>query len=202
MLVDGQPLAPADLAAWRRSVGYVPQESFLLHDTIRANLRWARPDATEEEMWDALDRAAAADFVRTRAGGLESVVGDRGVRLSGGERQRLGLARALLTKPDLLVLDEATSALDSINEQQILAAVQGLAGRVTTLLITHRLSAIRGAELIHVVADGRIVESGNWQDLAWKGRVFAELLAAQGLDASHGFGQTGGAFSRPARAAI
>ena len=202
VLVDGLPLAPTDIAAWRRSVGYVPQESFLLHDTIRANLRWARPEATEEEMWEALDRAAAAEFVRLRVGGLDSVVGDRGVRLSGGERQRLGLARALLTRPDLLVLDEATSALDSINERQILTAVQGLAGRVTTLLITHRLSAIRGAELIHVVAAGRILESGSWQDLASKSRVFAELLVAQGLEASPGLVHTGVTFPRPTRAAI
>jgi ATP-binding cassette subfamily C protein len=146
VVVDGQPLADADIAGWRRSIGYVPQDSFLLHDTVRANLLWAKPGASDEEMWTALECAAAAEFVRARPEGLETIVGDRGLRLSGGERQRLALARALLTQPDLLVLDEATSALDSINEQRILSAVAELAGRVTTLIITHRLSAIRTAD--------------------------------------------------------
>lgn len=180
--VDGRALSADDTAAWRRAIGYVPQESFLLHDTVRANLLWAKPDATEEQMWDALGRAAAASFLRTRREGLDTIVGDRGVRLSGGERQRLALARALLTKPALLVLDEATSALDSHNEEQILAAVRDLAGTVTTVIVTHRLSAIRRADLIHVVDRGRIIESGSWVGLISSGGAFARLLAEQGLE--------------------
>lgn len=182
--VDDRPLSADDTAAWRRSVGYVPQDSFLLHDTVRANLLWAKPDATEQEMWEALERAAAAGFLRTRREGLDTIVGDRGVRVSGGERQRLALARALLAKPSLLVLDEATSALDSHNEEQILAAVRGLTGAVTTVIVTHRLSAIRRADMIHVVDRGAIVESGTWDDLVSRRGAFACLLVDQGLTES------------------
>jgi ATP-binding cassette subfamily C protein len=190
MLVDGHALAESDLGAWRRSIGYVPQDSFLLHDTVRANLRWARPGATDEQMWDALERSAAAGVVRARPEGLDTVIGDRGVRLSGGERQRLALARALITAPDVLVLDEATSALDSVNERQILRAVQNLRGRVTVVVITHRLSTIRDADLVHVVEQGRVVESGTWAELAGKrGGAFEALLALQRLD---GGGQASG----------
>ena len=179
--IDDRPLLPDDTAAWRRSIGYVPQDSFLLHDTVRANLLWAKPDATEEDMWNALERAAAAGFLRARREGLDTIVGDRGIRVSGGERQRLALARALLIEPSLLVLDEATSALDSHNEEQILAAVRGLSGTVTTVIVTHRLSAIRRADMIHVVDRGTIIESGPWEDLTSRPGAFAILLAEQGL---------------------
>ena len=178
--VDDRPLMDADLAAWRRAIGYVPQDGFLFHDTVRQNLLWAKPDATDEEMWRALGRAAAAGFLRSRPEGLDTVVGDRGVRLSGGERQRLALARALLTDPDLLVLDEATSSLDPVNEQLILGAVRELRRAVTTVIITHRLAAIRDAEVIHVLEDGRVVESGTWPELVARGGAFARLLRAQG----------------------
>ncbi|MEO5896080.1 MAG: ABC transporter ATP-binding protein [Vicinamibacterales bacterium] len=185
VLIDGRPLADADVSAWRRSTGYVPQESFLLHDTVRANLLWAKPDASDSEMWTALERAAAADFLRSRREGLDTIVGDRGVRVSGGERQRLALARALLTNPALLVLDEATSALDSINEQRILSAVRGLAGAVTTVIVTHRLSAIRHADYIHVMHEGRIAESGTWDELIARQGLFAGLLLTQSRVALH-----------------
>ncbi len=184
VVVDGQPLSEADLGAWRRSIGYVPQDGFLLHDTIRANLLWAVPGATDPQMWDVLSRAAAVDFVRARPEGLDTVVGDRGVRLSGGERQRLALARTLLTNPDLLVLDEATSALDSANEQQILDAVHELSRRITTVIITHRLSAIRNADVIHVLEDGRLAESGTWTELAGRGGAFSALMKAQAMTSS------------------
>src|SRR5690606_31849659 len=107
--------------------------------------------------------------------------GDRGVRLSGGERQRLALARALLVDPAVLVLDEATSALDSVNETQILGAVRGLSGAVTTLIVTHRLSAIRAADFIYVMDAGRVVQAGTWDELVHRPGPFATLLAAQGL---------------------
>jgi ATP-binding cassette subfamily C protein len=181
--VDGRPLGDADLTAWRRAIGYVPQDGFLFHDTVRQNLRWAEPDATDAEMWAALERAAAADFIKGRPEGLDTIVGDRGVRLSGGERQRLALARALLTAPRLLVLDEATSSLDAPNEQLILDAVRALSGSVTTVIITHRLAAIRFADVIHVLENGRLVESGSWPELVARNGAFTRLLRAQMADA-------------------
>ncbi len=162
--VDGRPLSTADLPAWRRRIGYVPQDVFLFHDTVRANLLWARPEAEEAEIWQALGRASA-DFVRQLSQGLETEIGERGVRLSGGERQRLALARALLIRPKLLILDEATSNLDVDNERRIQEALAELRGQMTIVIIAHRPSSIRHADQIVVVEDGRIVECGSWEEL-------------------------------------
>lgn len=181
VLIDGQPLVPERARAWRGQIGYVAQDVFLFHDTIRANLLVAEPRATDEELWEAL-RAASAEFVAALPDGLDTLLGDRGVNLSGGERQRLALARALLRRPPLLVLDEATSSLDAENEDRIRRAIDGLHGRTTILVIAHRLSSIRSADAIHVVVGGRVVESGTWRELAEReGGRFRELAAAQGL---------------------
>lgn len=184
VLIDDAPLGPELLRSWRGQIGYVAQDTFLFNDTVRANLLWARPDAGDEEIWQALE-LAAGEFVSELPQGLETVLGDRGVRLSGGERQRIALARALLREPSLLILDEATSALDSENERRIQTAVEGLQGRMTILAITHRLSTIRLADVIHVVENGRLVESEDWQMLMGKedGR-FAKLADAQGIGGS------------------
>jgi ATP-binding cassette subfamily C protein len=183
ILVDERPLTPDRIPAWREHVGYVAQETFLFHDTVRANLQWARPGASDAAIRAALAAAAATEMVDRLPRGLDTVLGDRGERLSGGERQRLALARALLRQPALLVLDEATSHLDSENERRIQAAIEQLHRHVTILVITHRLSTVRLADVIHVVEDGRIVESGDWDSLLSreKGR-FRALCLAQGLD--------------------
>lgn len=166
ILVDGAPLAGEHLHTWRQSVGYVPQEAFLFHDTIRTNLLWARPEASEEDLWRVLRVAAADKFVARLPSGLDTVVGDRGVRLSGGERQRIALSRALLRKPTLLLLDEATSALDVQNERSIQEAIEQLHGKMTIVVIAHRLSTIRRADRIVVLEMGRVVNTGPWDELA------------------------------------
>ena len=165
VLVDGMPLTPERLQSWRARIGYVAQETLLFHDTVRANLLWACPSATDEAIWQSLARAAAADFVRALPSGLDTVIGDRGVLVSGGERQRLSLARALLREPQVLILDEATSALDSENEQRIQAAIDGLHEQITIVVITHRLSTIRNADQIYVIEGGRVRECGTWSAL-------------------------------------
>jgi ATP-binding cassette subfamily C protein len=180
VLVDGKPLSPKRIKSWRDQIGYVAQDTFLFNDTVRANLLWARPDVGEEEIRQALRLAGAEEFVSELPDGLETILGDRGVRLSGGERQRLALARALLREPSLLILDEATSALDSENERRIQRAIEGLHGRMTILIITHRLSTIRGADIIHVLESGRLVESGRWESLVGEeGGRFSALARAQ-----------------------
>jgi ATP-binding cassette subfamily C protein len=181
VMVDGVPLSADLIRPWRERIGYVAQDTFLFNDTIRANLLWARPEANDEGIERAL-RLAAAEFVFELPEGLETLLGDRGVRLSGGERQRLALARALLREPSLLILDEATSALDSENEGRIRDAIREFHGRTTILLITHRLSAVRDADVIHVLERGRLVESGRWEALLDReGGRFGTLAKAQGI---------------------
>lgn len=178
--VDGNPLERRRLRAWRDRIGYVAQNTFLLHDTVKANLLWAQPAATDEDVWRALGLAAADGFVAALPDGLDTTIGDRGVKLSGGERQRLALARAVLRDPALLILDEATSSLDSENEQRILQAIDRLHGSMTIVAIAHRLSTIRGADMIHVLERGRIIESGSWDTLlSAPGGRFRQLCAAQ-----------------------
>src|SRR5271156_2263625 len=167
VLVDGVELTPQTARAWRRHVGYVAQDTVLFHDTVRNNLRWANPDASEKDMRESLG-LAAAEFVFELPQGLDTTVGDRGMLLSHGQRQRIALARALLRKPGLLILDEATSSLDFDNEKRILDAIERLQGRATVLLIAHRVSAIQRAEIIYVIENGRVAESGDWQSLSNK----------------------------------
>lgn len=163
--IDGQPLTGPLLQQWRRAVGYVPQEAFLFHDSIRSNLLWACPRAGEGDIWQALEQASAKEFVSLLPEGLETTVGDRGVRLSGGERQRIALARALLRRPTLLLLDEATSSLDAGSQAQIQNAIRRLHGRMTIVVIAHRFSSIQDADQIAVLEQGRLVEAGAWQEL-------------------------------------
>ena len=181
IFVDGTRLTADRMTSWRERVGYVPQDTFLFHDTLRVNLLWASPDAKEQEIIQALQFAAALEFVNGLPKGLDTILGDRGILVSGGERQRIALARALLRKPSLLVLDEATSSLDSENEKRIQNAIEKLHGQATILLISHRLSTIRAADVIHVIEDGRLVESGTWDELVSKNGRLKELSDAQGI---------------------
>lgn len=160
--IDGVPLAGPNLRRWRRSVAYVPQDPYLFHDTIRANLRWARPEATEAEMWRALRCAAAAEFVAALPHGLDTIVGDRGARVSGGERQRIALARALLTEPALLLLDEATGQLDAATERRILVGLRALRGRTTVVAVAHRPSLLEIADRVVRLEAGRVTAAGTW----------------------------------------
>ena len=182
VLIDGRSLSPEYLQSWREHIGYVPQEAFMFHDTVRANLLLVRPQASDEEIMEALEFASADDFVSKLPEGLGTILGDRGVRLSGGERQRLALARAILRRPTLLVLDEATSSLDTENERRIQEAIEKLGGKMTILVIAHRLSTVRNADIIYVLERGRLVESGDWYSLVMKeGGRFQALYKEQGL---------------------
>jgi ATP-binding cassette subfamily C protein len=182
ILIDGVPLDAARVRSWRNAIGYVPQDAFLFHASVEENLRWAAPGASTSELWEALALAAADDFVRRLPNGLDTVIGDRGALLSSGERQRLALARALLRQPSLLVLDEATSSLDTENERRIQRAIAELHGRLTILIITHRLTTVRNADIIYVVDEGRIVEQGDWDELVSRaGGRFRALCAAMGV---------------------
>ena len=180
ILADGVEITSQNRRAWRDQVAYVPQDVFLLHETIAANLRLAAPQASDAELWAALRKAHAADFVERLAMQLETVVGDRGVRLSGGERQRIALARALLRKPSLLILDEATSALDWQNQSLIAQSIDGLRGQMTILTIAHRPSMIAFADWVVAIEDGRIVEVGQYRRLKAKaGSRLARMLSGE-----------------------
>ncbi|MBB6672264.1 ABC transporter ATP-binding protein [Cohnella nanjingensis] len=180
VLVDGKPLAASDSFALRRAVSYVSQDPFLFHESVRDNLSIAAPDASEDRMWEALRFAAADVFVKKLPQGLDTVLGDRGVRLSGGERQRIVLARAILRKPSILILDEATSALDSEHEASIQEALERLRGSMTMIVIAHRLSTIRGADQIVVLDNGTIVQRGGYTQLSGdQDGLFGRLLAYQ-----------------------
>jgi len=180
ILADGVEITAQNRRAWRDQVAYVPQDVFLLHDTIAANLRLAAPDASDEELWASLRNAHAADFVERLALRLDTVVGDRGVRLSGGERQRIALARALLRKPSLLILDEATSALDWQNQSLIAQSIEALRGQMTILTIAHRPSMIAFADWVVAIESGRIVEVGQYRRLKAKaGSRLARMLSGE-----------------------
>ena len=182
VLVDDRTLSKARIHPWRRRLGYVAQEPFLFHDTVRANLLATHPEASESDLLGALRAAAADGFVTTLPEGLDTVLGDRGVRLSGGERQRLALARSLLREPELLILDEATSALDAENEQSIQRAIDRLHGTTTMVIIAHRLATVRRADTIYFIEGGRVIEQGSWNQLIRRpGGRFRAMCEAQGL---------------------
>ncbi|MBR2792205.1 MAG: ABC transporter ATP-binding protein, partial [Erysipelotrichaceae bacterium] len=176
---DGVDVRQLDLNYLRNNVGVVTQETYLFNGTIRDNLLYAKQDATEEEMIEALKKANIYDFVESQESGLDTMVGNRGLKLSGGEKQRISIARILLRDPALLIFDEATSALDSISESKIQEAIDPLIESRTSILIAHRLSTILSADEILVVKDGEIVERGVHEQLVKAGGVYTELYETQ-----------------------
>jgi ABC-type multidrug transport system fused ATPase/permease subunit len=180
LLIDGKPLSSKNISSLRKSISYVSQDPFVFNASIRENLLMVVPSANEDELWESLEFAAAAEFVRKLPNGLDTFVGDRGIRLSGGERQRLVLARAILKKPSILVLDEATSALDTENETKIQTALENIKGTMTIIIIAHRLSTIRNADQVIVLDNGEIIQQGKFRQLAnEKHGMFSRLLKKQ-----------------------
>jgi len=179
VLVNGVDVRDATLRSLRETIGVVTQDAHLFHETLAENLRYVKPDATDEELWEALDRAHIGDLVRSLPEGLSTVVGERGYRFSGGEKQRIAIARLLLKAPAIVILDEATAHLDSESEAAVQRALsEALAGR-TALVIAHRLSTVRNADQILVLDDGRIVERGTHDELVAAGGLYAELYRTQ-----------------------
>lgn len=180
ILADGVPLTKANLLSLRRTLSYVPQDPFVFNTSIRENLTLVKEQANEEEIWEALAFASAADFVKKLPNGINTLIGDRGIKLSGGERQRLVLARAILRKPSILILDEATSALDSESESKIQEALDSLKGKMTIIVIAHRLSTIRNADQVIVIENGEVIQQGGFFQLSQeKNKVFSTLLNKQ-----------------------
>lgn len=181
VLVDGLSIQDEHrLLSLRRSIGYVAQDPFLFNESIRDNLKLAAPEASDDDLWEALRFSASDEFVHRLPQGLDTVIGDRGIRLSGGERQRIVLARAILKRPSILVLDEATSALDSENEQRIQEALEQLKGSMTIIVIAHRLSTIRHADQVIVMDQGRVIQQGGYQQLSQDHKgTFRQLLSYQ-----------------------
>jgi ABC-type multidrug transport system fused ATPase/permease subunit len=175
ILVDGIPLREIPRRHLRENIAVVTQESFLFNGTTAENLRVGKPDATDAQMWQALEAANAADFVRRLPEGLHSPVGERGIRLSVGEKQRVSIARALLKNPPILILDEATASVDTATEALIQQALDRLMEHRTSFVIAHRLSTVRHATQILVLERGRIVERGRHDDLAARGGLYAKL---------------------------
>jgi ATP-binding cassette, subfamily B, bacterial len=196
--VAGIDVKKLEQSSLRATVGYVTQDAHMFHDTIRANLRYARTDATEAEMWEALEAAQIRPLVESLPDGLETVVGERGYRLSGGERQRLAIARLLLKAPSIVVLDEATAHLDSESEVAVQRALDlAMEGR-TSVVIAHRLSTIRNADLIIVVDHGRIVQRGRHEELMREGGLYTELYRTQ-FDQSPRWAPPSTAITEPVR---
>jgi ATP-binding cassette subfamily B protein len=179
--INGVDIRDTTILELRSLIGIVTQDSHMLHESIAENLRYARLDATDNEMWAACDAAQIGEFIRTLPNGLDTVVGERGHRLSGGEKQRLAIARLLLKQPQIVVLDEATAHLDSENEALVQNALAtALAGR-TSIVIAHRLSTVVHADQILVLENGRIVESGKHDELVTKGGLYFDLYQRQSL---------------------
>jgi len=176
---DGIDIRDIDLKWLRNQIGIVSQETYLFNGTIRENLLYAKPDATDEELLEVCQKANIADFIMNQEKGLDTIVGNRGLKLSGGEKQRLSIARVLLKDPALLIFDEATASLDSISEKKIQDAINPIIDSRTSILIAHRLSTILAADEILVIKDGIIAERGVHSELVKTGGIYSELYETQ-----------------------
>ncbi|KNH20177.1 multidrug ABC transporter [Priestia megaterium] len=180
VFVDNKPLKEEVILSLRQSISYVPQDPFLFNASVRDNLLMVKPEASENEIWKALEFAIADQFVKDLPQGIDTVIGDRGTKISGGERQRLVLARAILKQPSVLILDEATSALDTSNENKIKESIERLKGKMTIIVIAHRLSTIRSADQVIVLEKGEITQKGKFNQLAQQEEsTFTKLLKGQ-----------------------
>jgi ATP-binding cassette subfamily B protein len=182
ILVDGVPLTELDVQSYRARVGFVPQDSVLFNTSVRENLRWSRPGATDDEIRAACHDAHAAEFIDRLPNGYATIIGDRGVRLSGGQIQRLALARAILRRPEILILDEATSSLDTHSERLIQQALDRIRKDTTLVVVAHRLSTIASADHIYVLSHGRVVEHGSYAELIARRGAFARMAQLQLLE--------------------
>ena len=179
ILLDGVDIRRLDLAFLRQNIGIVTQDTYLFNDTIRANLLYAKFDATQEEIIEACKKANIHNYIIAQPKGYDTVVGNRGLKLSGGEKQRISIARAILKNPAILIFDEATSSLDSISETLIQEAIDPLIGQRTSIVIAHRLSTIMAADEILVISDGGIIQRGTHRELLSRGGVYKELYETQ-----------------------
>ena len=177
MTIDGVDVRDASLASLAATVGVVAQETYLFHASVRENLRFAKPEATDEEIEDAARTARIHDLIASLPDGYDTIVGERGYRFSGGEKQRMAIARTVLRNPPVLVLDEATSSLDTQTEAAVQAELERLAEGRTTITIAHRLSTVRDADQIVVLDHGRLVERGTHEELIERGGLYAQLVA-------------------------
>ncbi len=178
--VDGQDIQSFDITAYRQNIAVVPQEVILFGGTIRENIAYGKPNATNDEIREAARKANALDFIESFPDKLETVVGERGIKLSGGQRQRIAIARAILKDPKILILDEATSSLDAESEKSVQEALDGLMQNRTTVIIAHRLATVRNVDCIYVIKDGTILESGTHEELAMNETgLYAGLIKLQ-----------------------
>lgn len=180
ILVDGQDIQQLDISAYRQNIAIVPQEVMLFGGTIRENIAYGRPDATDADLREAARKANALEFIESFPDGFETIVGERGVKLSGGQRQRIAIARAILKDPKILILDEATSSLDAESEKLVQEALDGLMQNRTTIIIAHRLATVRNVDCIYVIKDGLILEAGTHDQLAQnEDGLYASLIKLQ-----------------------
>jgi ABC-type multidrug transport system fused ATPase/permease subunit len=180
--IDDSNIDDINIDSFREKIGYVSQEPYLFNASIRENMKWSAPLCSDKDIWNALKVANIDTFVKTLETGLDTNMGDRGNKISGGQRQRLALARAILRKPILLVLDEATSSLDNESEKLIQKSIAEVSKTSTTVIIAHRLSTIKTADIVYVLDDGALIESGNYEELILnKETMFYKMVTSQTL---------------------